>query len=244
MELRFPDLLEPYHTALHQAVQYVLAEYDPTGIVASGSILRNEGDAASDLDIYVIHPHGWRQRVQKFFNGVPAEIFINPPVQIRRYFEEERNDGRPLTAHMLATGFTVLARDPVVEALAAEAQAVLHQPPDQPEQALTMQRYMAATVLEDAFDIRHKAPANACLLLEHAMVLMIQYAFFKANRPLPRWKRMLAGLAGLDAGLGDLARRFYTETDPQRRFDLAAAFAEQTLGVTGFFEWIGERQDV
>ena len=92
----WPALAEPYQTALRQAVSFVLAGYQPVAIVAGGSLLRGQGDATSDLDIYVVHQEGWRQRVQKRFNRVAAEIFINPPQQVRRYFSEERKDGREL----------------------------------------------------------------------------------------------------------------------------------------------------
>ena len=55
----------------------------------------------------MIHRGSFRQRVQKFFSGVPAEIFVNPPSGIEKYFTEEHAVRRPLTAHMLATGFVV-----------------------------------------------------------------------------------------------------------------------------------------
>ncbi len=70
-------LAEPYALALQQALAFCHERTDPFGIVASGSIVRGTGDANSDLDIYVLHAHPWRQRVQRCFNGVPCEIFIN-----------------------------------------------------------------------------------------------------------------------------------------------------------------------
>ncbi|MBX2998384.1 MAG: nucleotidyltransferase domain-containing protein [Caldilineaceae bacterium] len=244
MDLHFPPLHEPYTTALKQAVDYIIERYNPVGLIASGSVLRGEGDATSDLDLYVIHEQGWRQRAQRWFNGVPAEIFVNPPQMIRRYFVDERQEGRFVTAHMLATGAVILNRGDVVERLRAEAAQELHQPPGLSEAALTMQRYMAATLLEDALDIEAKDPINALFLLEQAMPQMIQYAFLAANHPLPRAKKTITALAALDPVLGELARRFYTEADPAQRFTCAKEFAQRILGVTGFFSWEGERQDV
>jgi predicted nucleotidyltransferase len=244
MDHHFPLLPEPYATALRQAVDYIIDRYDPTGIVASGSVLRGEGDATSDLDLYVIHEQLWRQRVQRYFNGVPAEIFVNPPSTIRGYFADEGRAGRPITAHMLATGAVILNRDGVVDELRAEAKDALHQPPNLSTGTLTIQRYMTATLLEDALDIEAKDPVNALFLLEQAMPEMIRYAFLSANRHLPRPKTTLNALVELDPVLGELAQQFYTEADPMQRFAWAKEFAQRTLGVTGFFEWTGERQDV
>jgi hypothetical protein len=244
MDLHFPSLREPYGSALKQAVDYIIDRYDPMGIIVSGSVLRGEGDATSDLDLYVIHEQPWRQRVQRYFNGVPAEIFVNPAQTIRGYFVEERREGRFITAHMLATGVVVLNRGEVVDALRVEAKEALGQLPDLSAQALTMARYMAATALEDAFDIRHKDSTNAAFILEHAMFLMVQYIFVAANRPLPRFKRILDGLKTVDPMLAELAQRFYATSDSNIRFEVAASFAQRGLGTMGFFEWETEPNQV
>src|SRR5690554_91324 len=110
--LQWPDLDKPYNQALREAVAFILGRFEVWGIIASGSIVDGRGDPGSDLEIYVVHAQPLRQRVQRWFNGVRAEIFVNPPAAIRRYFEEERD--RPSTAAMLATGKIVLDRHPVV----------------------------------------------------------------------------------------------------------------------------------
>ena len=67
-------LSEPYARSLEEAVAWIRMEYSPLGIVASGSIIRGNPDPHSDFDIHVV-TEGVRQRVQKFFNGIPCEIF-------------------------------------------------------------------------------------------------------------------------------------------------------------------------
>ena len=113
----------------------------------------------------------------------------------------------------------------------------LAQPPNQSAQALLMARYVAATALEDAFDIRYKDPANAMLILEQSMWMMVQHAFLAANQRLPRLKETVDALATVDPALAILARTFYTSTDPPQRFATAEAFARHVLDATGFFEW-------
>lgn len=239
--LCLPSLHEPYDVAMREAAAYILERFAPVGIVACGSVLRGQGHASSDLDLYVVHFEPWRQRVQKFFHGVPAEIFVNPPETIRGYFVDEGKAGRPITAHMLSTGIVIWQTDPVLDELRAEAEAYLTQRPNPSEDALTMARYMAATAVEDAFDIRHEDPANAMLILEQAMGLMIQHAFLAANQSLPRLKETVDRLANVDPVLSVLARQFYTNIDPNTRFEVAESFARHVLNATGFFEWETKR---
>src|SRR5262245_14981351 len=104
------------------------ATYAPLGIVVAGSIVRGEAGPTSDLDVFVIHDQPWRLRDQRWFEGIPAELFVNPPGQVRRYFRNEHGDGRPCTAHMFATGVALPPVAPIVEALVAEAHDWLARP--------------------------------------------------------------------------------------------------------------------
>jgi hypothetical protein len=105
---------------------------------------------------YSVEKNGVRfpglQRIQKYFSDVPFEIFVNPPWTVQRYFHEEAESGRIITAHMLATGFIVLAAEPIVNALIDEAKRILHSRPTVPHN-LTVPRYMIAT-REATFRIR------------------------------------------------------------------------------------------
>ena len=233
----WPALDEPYHTALREAVTFILDRFDPLGIIASGTILRGNPGPSSDLDLYVIHAPPQRQRVQRWFNSVPAEIFVNPPGQVERYFEEERREATPITAHMLVTGFVILDRDPVIEVLRERARAVLHLPPDPTPEHLLWMRYMLATQVEDALDIADDDPPGAILILSLAVHGMLRYAFWQASRSLPRDKDLLAALADLDPALAGLARAFYADTGSSARLDAALRIADRTIQTHGFFEW-------
>ena len=94
----------PYDRAIAELVAYARATWNPLGIVVSGSILRGEAGPTSDLDVNIVHAEPWRLRAQRRFAGVPAELFVNPPAQIRRYFASEHAAGRPCSAHMFTTG--------------------------------------------------------------------------------------------------------------------------------------------
>jgi len=233
----FPKLPAKYDTALREAVSFVLGSFKPVGIIASGTIVRGNPDATSDLDLWVIHFEPMRQRIQKFFNAVPAEIFVNPPWVIQTYFAQDQASARPISAHMMATGFVVLATDPVVEELRQKAAWLLTQPPDVSPEALEQARYMAATRFEDATDIAARNPIAASMLLSQTLIDMLRFAFMKAQRFIPRDKDLLAEFGLLDADAAAKVRQFFETSSCDERIRLATEIADRILGVRGFFEW-------
>lgn len=240
---RWPELDEPYNTALRQATRFILEQFEDTlGIIISGTILRGQPAPSSDLDIYVIRQQPKRQRIQRFFNDVPAEIFVNPVSKVLDYFDQERQAGRPITAHMLATGHTILDLDPVLADLRELSEQILSQPPDLGAEQLTTARYLAATRYEDALDIAADRPATATMILSMAVRGMIKYYFLKANRYLPRDKDLLLALSEFNPKLSNLTREFYTSSDLDERLHLAEQIADQTIETHGFFEWTSKLQ--
>ncbi|MCC6167166.1 MAG: hypothetical protein IT329_08075 [Caldilineaceae bacterium] len=240
--MHWPELAEPYAAALREAAALILDRFDVWGIVAAGTPITGNPDRASDLDIQVIHARLQRQRIQRWCNRVPVEIFVNPPSMIRRYFADERD--RPCTAQMLAAGVVVLDRHPVVAELCAEARTWLATPPNLTPAQLTARRYGAADAYENAQDIQGRDPANARLILHEAVRLMLEYAFLSANRPLPRVKTKLVALVELNPSLGQLARDYYLASSTAQSFALAAAIAAQTIYTAGFFEWESPLEEV
>jgi hypothetical protein len=232
----WPELPEPYNQSLREAVAFALERYPVLGIIAAGSIVRGCPDRTSDLDLCVLHGGTQRQRVQRTFNGVPAEIFANPPAAIEHYLIDERAARRPIMPHMLATGRVVLALDPVVADLRARAAAVLADPPAAPED-LTINRYLAATLYEDAADVAEKDPAIASMLLADAVREMLRLLFICRGRYLPRLKDTLRGAAEIDPEVAGLASRFYLSGDLNERLDLAGQIADRVAGARGFFAW-------
>ncbi len=241
---RFPDLPDPYGAALRAAVTFILDRFEPVGIIASGTIIRGNPRPSSDLDLYVIHHQPFRQRVQRLFNGVPAEIFVNPPRQVEVYFESERQAARPLTAHMLATGFVVLDRDPVVEHLRQRAQDVLAQPPNLSPDVLRFKRYMAASEYEDACDVAGSDPFTARMILGSAVRSMLHYRFWQANRYQPRDRDLIAALDDLDPELARLARDFFAAAEVAQQVAISGQIADRTIRTRGFFEWESAPEDV
>ena len=240
----WPDLPERYDRALREAVAHILGRYSPVGIIAAGSILRRAPDPSSDLDIYVLHLAPFRQRLQKFFNGVPAEIFVNPPAAVEGYFTSEQASARPITAHMLVNGFVILDQHPVVEQLRQRARDLLAAPPTLTPAQHTWKRYWASNLLEDAVDVAARNPNTAQVFLAQAVFAMLAYHFEAAGRFIPRTKELLTQLDALDPPLASLARQFYADGDFTTRLRAAEQIADCTVHVRGFFEWESEPEQI
>ena len=97
------DMNDNHKIAFNEALAWVSLNFKPVGIIVTGSIVRGNPDLNSDFDIFVIHEDGYRQRIQKYFNGVPCEIFINNFNHVYGYFEKEFENNRPVSAHMIST---------------------------------------------------------------------------------------------------------------------------------------------
>jgi hypothetical protein len=241
-DIAWPALREPYLAALQESVDYVTSRYAATGIIAAGTILRGGCDTNSDLDIVVIHSAPFRQRVQREFLQVPAEIFVNSPDRIRRCFRDELSDARPVMAHMIATGHVLVNRDRVVDELRSEAKALIDAGPRADPAGLNRLRYSAATKYEDARD-RHRAdPATAHLILLHAIAEMLRYRVRSAGRFIPREKDLLAEVAQVDEESAMLARLVLASGAGSTAWAKAALLAERSIHADGFYEWESEAQ--
>ena len=237
MQLHYPALTAPFDRALHDAVADVLAQYDPVGIIAAGSVIRGVGGPSSDIDLYVIHWAPFRQRLQRRYAGVPCEIFVNPPAMVRRYFEEEHDHGRPITAHMLATGSVVLDRDPVVQTLRNEAANWLAVLPAPGEDRLRWLRYLLVDQADNVRDVAAADPTLARLLIGEMLPQLATYMFLAAGRHVPRHKEILAGLARLDAAAAAEIRMIVEAAEISTALALMEALMQRAVGTATFFTW-------
>jgi hypothetical protein len=239
-----PDLRLPerYDAALGEAVAYIHEHYAPTGIVVAGSIIRGVPDPTSDFDIVVAHEPPWRQRAQRLFRGVPAEIFVNPPFQIRRAFAQEAAEFRPILAHMMATGVILHDPDGLMADLAQGARDSMDTVPPMSAEQETSARYMIATQFEDAEDVRERDPDRAAAMLVKAVIDAARLRFRQAGRWLPREKELFTALDDLDPALGALVRQVMRATTLDARFAAAQPIVAQVAGATGFFPWDSDPQ--
>ena len=233
----------PFDQAVVELVAHVRATFAPRGIVIAGSIVRGEAGPTSDLDVFVVHDEPWRQRDQRRFAGVPAELFINPPSQIRKYFASEHERGRPSTADMFATGEPIAPVDPIVDELVREARDWLARPVAVTPAHLESLRYGAVDQLDNARDVIDRDPAAAQLMLGDTVRLIIEYMFWRARRFQPRRKAEITALAEFDPPAAALVRR-WAAASPRDGLAIVEALAREVLGVDTFFAWSSEREPV
>jgi hypothetical protein len=239
------QLAEPYQTALDEAVRFVVERFDPWGVIVSGTIIRGDPDLNSDLDVYVLHDAPFRQRVQRWFHGVPVEVFVNPEAAVLNYIDTESREGRPSTAHMLATGNVVFSRDPErVARLRRHALASLDTPPSWSPLELVRARYAAATLVEDAVDKRDVDAVGAMRLLGMAMEPALSYWFKSRGAYQPRSKDTLAAVVAVDPVLSEHLSRLWGGATLDDRWEAGIMAAELILETRGFFEWESDPEPV
>lgn len=240
----WPSLQEPYAAALRAAVAYIFERFSPIGVLVTGTIIRGDPGLSSDLDLWILQNKPYRQRVQKFFHGVPTEIFVNPPERVERNFAEERAGARPVTAHMLATGYVIFQVGDVVARFQQRARDELDRPPVPSSATLRHARYGIATGLEDARDIAAIDPEMCASLLAQVVDDVVRYLYLRAGRWLPRSKELLSRLADVDPDLAARSRRFYQATALDERLSLATELVRRAIGEIGFFEWESDQEPV
>jgi len=234
---------EQHEQALSAALKWIQDTYQPIGVVVSGSIVRGNGHANSDLDIYVIHEADYRQRVQKLFNGVPCEILVNTMGHTELYFEAELKNNRPVTAHILATGVVHIGSDnETVQELIASAKTYINKTEPLSEGQMAFRRYSLANLLEDATDMIETDKATAQHILDRLMQDVVAFVYHTNGKPLPRIKERLALLQEADAVIARLVAQYYAAASVEERYAIAKSVIEMLVGESGFFEWSSERE--
>jgi len=227
-----------YKIALEQALTWINSNYRSTGIIVGGSIMRGNPNKNSDFDIFVIHDDFFRQRVQRIFNSVPCEIFVNSIEHIYKYFEKELANNRPVCANLLATGQLYKGSDnQKILTLIEEAKkyAVLSIPLT--DEQLIFRKYTIANLLEDVADLYVIDKTTALFILDKIVIDIIDFMFLCHQQPLPRVKDRINALLELDYQTGQAIKKYYSETSIAQKYELAKQMVLHLTGTTGFFEW-------
>ncbi|WP_317201779.1 nucleotidyltransferase domain-containing protein [Janthinobacterium sp.] len=230
------QLQQKHREALQQALDWLRGVAQPIGVLVSGSIVRGNPGPASDLDIVVLQAAPGRRRVQRWFNGVPVELFFNSEKWLRHCIREEAAQGRPVMAHMLATGVLVEDSDGQMAAVIESARDVLDHGAPLDADALMRDRYAAACQVEDALDFEGADSPDGRQMLALAVAAVARHAYLSKKRFLPRPKERLALLATFEADVARLLSLALSQAPADAAGALKQA-AEEVLGTSGFFEW-------
>jgi len=235
---------EKYTLCINQALAWIRANYSAQAVFVCGSIVRGTANANSDFDIYVLHNDNYRQRVQKFFNGVPCEIFINSIAHTHTSFETELKNNRPCTAHMLATGMLYFDDKSLdTTTLVETAKKYVQLSAGLTTMQKTMAQYSIALAFEDATDVLETDGATAAMLLHKTVTEVIAYMYALHKLPLPGVKHRIANIEQIDTAIAEMVTGFYTTSNLHQQHKLVGDVLNK-LGIpTGFFEWQSDKTD-
>ncbi|TMW71443.1 nucleotidyltransferase domain-containing protein [Alteribacter natronophilus] len=138
---------EPYQTA-QNLIDSLFPGCD--GAVLSGSVVRGEATATSDLDIVVFDSETLQSYRESFiFEQWPVEVFVHNLESYRHFFSSDCERGRPSMPRMVAEG-KVIRDTGVLAAIRTEARDLLEKGPEPwSRKTIALKRYFLTDVLED-----------------------------------------------------------------------------------------------
>lgn len=128
------------------------------GILVCGSYITGSPSSHSDLDVHMILEESvdFRERGNRYIDGLLIEYFANTPAQIRAYFKEDYAALQPMSQTQFATGKILLDTTGEVHSLKTEAQEMLHRGFSDLETRLSdLELYGLWDMLDDLQDLLH-----------------------------------------------------------------------------------------
>lgn len=101
---------------------------DVVGALVCGSYITGNPSKRSDIDVHLIlsEDADWRERGNQVVHGFLIEYFVNPPRQIRKYFDEDFHSRRTMSMVQFMTGHTLFDKTGIISKLKIEAQKWLN----------------------------------------------------------------------------------------------------------------------
>ncbi|MFC0469146.1 nucleotidyltransferase domain-containing protein [Halalkalibacter kiskunsagensis] len=116
--------MEMWEVVLNKFIDEWKNRSDVTAALVCGSYITGNPSKRSDLDIHIILSDDvdWRERGNKIIDGLLIEYFVNPPRQIRKYFQDDYRDRRTMSMVQFITGKVLFDKHNVIQELKTEAQ--------------------------------------------------------------------------------------------------------------------------
>lgn len=156
MKQSLDDLIETTKEILQE--KYVDAEF----AFLSGSFVRGEATAFSDLDVVVIFedlPNAFRESF--YFRNLPIETFVHTPETLNYFFEQDAECEIPSLPQMVAEGIPVPNKTDLSEKLKSIANEILQNTPKLPIEKLDMIRYGITNLIDDIREPHSKEELTA-----------------------------------------------------------------------------------
>lgn len=116
-------MLKEWEKALNAFLEDWKSKEDVIGAMVCGSYVTGNPSPHSDIDVHIIlcDEVDWRERGNVVLDGYLIEYFVNPPKQIKKYFEDDYNDLRPHSMVQFLTGKILFDKCNEIEILKNEA---------------------------------------------------------------------------------------------------------------------------
>ncbi|MBB4289680.1 hypothetical protein GGE16_001720 [Rhizobium leguminosarum] len=208
----------------------------------TGSLIRGEGTAFSDIDLVVVFPaleRAWRESFTE--KGFPVEAFVHDPQTLAHYLHRDADSGYPIMGNMVATGSILgpdLERARLIQANVAATLAAGPKPLAGP--AYDALRYQVTDLADDLRGTRppEEIAAIAALLYQKLadLILLGRGAWTGRGKWAPRLMRELDVQLAAEF---DVAFRLAAAGDGARFL----ALADRELASHGGRYFGGYRQD-
>ncbi len=214
-------------------------------VFVTGSVIRGEATAHSDLDLVVLYPRVERAYRESFFHkGWPVEAFIHDPETLRYFFNQvDKHLGRATLAEMIVDGHEIPAATVLTSEMKELASAALREgPPALAPDDLADRRYHISEILDDM-----REPRNRAELTASAALLYNELAdfYFRTRRSwTASGKSVMKRMRRTDSVFAKKFSESFDEVFTSGQAARVIALAEEMLAPHGGLLFEGYKRDV
>lgn len=149
-----------------------------TGALVCGSYITGNPSKHSDIDVHMLLSDDldWRERGNKMVDGYLVEYFINPPLQIRKYFAEDFRDHRTISMVQFLTGQVLWDKAGIIGNLKREAQEWMNKPYEaQSETVMELRKYAIWDMWDNLKDCAEQSRGDLLFVYLNSLQLLFYY---------------------------------------------------------------------
>lgn len=217
---------------------------DAKTIFWAGSVSKDQGTDASDLDLIIIYDkveHAYREAF--IYDDWPIDSFIHDLETLSYFFEKiESKDGRPALIQMILNGVKILGTNDFAQSIKDLAQKTLNAGPDiWTQEVINKERFLITDILDD---IRFpKTQDEQMTSAVHLFEPLIQFYFRSQNKWTASGKALIRDLKNENPALASEYIQCFTSLFQTGDFTKLQFLIEKILEPYGGLLWDGFRLD-
>ncbi|KKI90074.1 DNA polymerase [Bacillus sp. SA1-12] len=208
--------MEKWEKALHKFLKEWIDRNDVIAALVCGSYVTGNPTKRSDIDVHILlsDEANWRERGNKQIDKYLIEYFVNPPRQIRQYFQEDFRDHRTMSMVQFLTGQVLFDKTGVIEELKREAQEWINKKHEKPNYILQeIKKYGIWDTCDNLQDCYEQQSPDFYLIYYHSLSnLFNQYCLYLGLELIPPYQ-ILSYLKNTD-----FKEKYLKDTFPDTEF--------------------------